>query len=338
MENAGRQIDNEEFAQALQAAEGLGTAATRADIIENLKTKEYVDSQLRPAVKGIRLIDILHRIKAESITSPELTGKLELHLSEVESGKRQAETFLEEVKEVATQVVEATRDFDFDLIYPNQDPIGPCPKCKEPVYEKAWFYGCHESTRRSDTKKTCEVLFWKDNYGRYLDRRTLRILLTEGVTAELDGFKNANGQSYKAVLNLDGYQIVRKPVIGSEEESSELANVVVNEEPLGPCPLDDHENCKVVESKAEFICQTRLSAKNQGQISKGFLLPRFICKREMMRPEVIEFVKNGKTELLNGFISKKGRPFQATLKMDEGSGRFQFEFPERKPRAKKSED
>ena len=47
------------LASALKSAEGLGTAATRADIIENLKRKEYVDNALRPTPKGIRLIDVL---------------------------------------------------------------------------------------------------------------------------------------------------------------------------------------------------------------------------------------------------------------------------------------
>ena len=64
MENAGKQIEDEELAAVLHE-KGIGTPATRADIIENLIAKGYVvrlDKSLRPAVKGIRLIDTLNRI------------------------------------------------------------------------------------------------------------------------------------------------------------------------------------------------------------------------------------------------------------------------------------
>jgi DNA topoisomerase-3 len=86
MENAGSQIEDEDIAAALHE-KGIGTPATRADIIENLIAKGYVlrvDKALRPTVKGIRLIDTLRRIHADRLTSPELTGDIEFLLLVVE--------------------------------------------------------------------------------------------------------------------------------------------------------------------------------------------------------------------------------------------------------------
>ena len=157
----GRQVEDEELASVLNSAEGLGTAATRAEIIENLKAREYVDPDLRPTTKGIRLIDILHRIKAARLTSAELTARLELYLTEVEKGQRSVQEFMHEVSETANEVVEATRDFDYEGIYPNADPLGECPKCGRQVFEKAWFYGCEESTKRNG-KKACDFLVGKN--------------------------------------------------------------------------------------------------------------------------------------------------------------------------------
>lgn len=333
MENAGRQIDNEEYSEALHKAEGLGTAATRADIIENLKSKEYVDQSLRPTVKGIRLIDVLQRIHAETITSPELTGQLELFLSEVEAGKRTADEFMARIKDVTSEVVEAAKTFDFETIYPIVDPLGPCPKCKDPVYERAWFYGCQESTKRSDQPKKCDFLIWKDNFGRYIDRRTIRLLLSDGITGEMDGFRNSNGQTYKAILSLENNQIVRKPIAGSEENEDPNIVIEVNETPLGKCPLDDHDNCKVVETKTEFICERKKKEKEDGQMGKGFSMPRILCKREMKREEVLGYLDKGETEFLTGFISKKGRPFSAKL-MLQSTGGLAFQFPERAKKKK----
>jgi DNA topoisomerase-3 len=335
MENAGRQVVDEELAQALQKAEGLGTAATRADIIEGLKDREYVDQGLRPTVKGIRLIDVLERIKAGTLTSAELTAKLELHLSEVESGKRTSAQFMDEVKAIATGVVDATRNFDYDSIYPDIDPIGPCPKCKGPVYERAWFYGCKESTKRTDQAKSCDFLIWKDNYGRYMDRRTVFLLLTAGITGELDGFKSQSGQSYKAVLMIENGTVIRKAVEGSESSGApEGVSIELNEEPLGQCPIHDNEQCRVIETPAEFVCMTRKTERAAGhKTAPGFSFPRFICKREMKRDEVLQFMRDKETPFLNNFISKKGRPFSAKLRFQSNGG-FAFEFPERKKATK----
>jgi DNA topoisomerase-3 len=68
METAGRYIEDDELAAALHE-KGIGTPATRADIIENLIAKGYVLRQgksLRPTVKGVRLVDVLRRIQAEA--------------------------------------------------------------------------------------------------------------------------------------------------------------------------------------------------------------------------------------------------------------------------------
>ena len=116
MENSGHYVDDADLANALMGAEGLGTATTRADIIENIKNREYVDSRLRPTPKGIRLIDVLNRINARQITLVDLTEELELHLNEVESGGQSPEGFMSEIAVYAEEVVRSTREFDWDEI------------------------------------------------------------------------------------------------------------------------------------------------------------------------------------------------------------------------------
>lgn len=334
MENAGRQVEDESLASALNKAEGLGTAATRADIIENLKTREYVGKTLRPTVKGIRLIDILHRIGASRLTSAELTAKLEFFLSEVEDGKRLPNAFMSEIAEYTKEVVDQARDFDFDSIYPDQKPLGSCPKCHEEVFERAWFYGCRESTKRAG-KKNCDFLIWKDHNGRYINRAVVQDLLEKGKTEELDGFISANGTSYKAILALENGQLVRRNVLGSEESPEGFE---VNPEPIGACPIHQ-EDCRVVETAIDFVCETKLKARKEGDNNAaGFSFPRMLCKREVKRTEFSDYLLKKETEFLNGFISKKGRPFSAKLQMNEGGGGFTFVFPERTPKAKKSKD
>lgn len=339
MENAGKQVEDEELSSALKKAEGLGTAATRADIIENLKMKEYVDSQLRPTVKGIRLIDILSRINADRLTSAELTAQLEFHLNEVESGERTAESFMNEVKEITQNIVAAATDFDYDVIYPDKDELGKCPHDGNPVYERAWFYGCQEATKPADQQKQCEFLIWKDFYGRYIDRQTVSSLLNQGETAELDGFKSQSGQIYKAKLAIEDGKIVRIPVAGSEEDDPSVQGFEINSTPLGKCPIKScPDNCQIIETAREFVCETKKKGYDAGEkYPKGFSFPRVLCKREIERDMVIAFVEKGETPFIEKFISKKGRPFSAKLVMTPTGG-FTFAFPERAPRKKKGED
>jgi DNA topoisomerase-3 len=338
MENAGRQVEEEQLATALKNAEGLGTAATRADIIENLKLREYVDEQLRPTVKGLRLVDILHRIGVSRLTSAKLTAELELHLAEVEKGERSVEVFMGEIAAYAREVVEATKNFDFETIYPNENPLGTCPRCSGLVYEKAWFYGCEESLKRSGTKK-CEFLIWKDHNGRYINRGVVKQLLDCKETRVLDGFKSVSGTNYKAVLALEGGTIVRKQVDNSTEGAPEgQEGFEINPEPLGVCPVHKGD-CLVIETATDFICETKKKSRDQGSSrqGEGFGFPRTLCKREIKREEALPLVTTGETSFLTGFISKRGRKFSAKLRLDDKGG-VTFVFPERTGKKGKKEE
>lgn len=334
MENAGRHIENEELSQALRGADGLGTAATRADIIENLKNREYVDENLRPTPKGIRLIDILHRINASRLTSAELTAQLELHLNEVEEGKRSADEFMREIASYAKDVVDLTRDFSFEQIYPDENELGPCPNCGRPIFERAWFYGCTESTKRAE-KKACDFLIWKDFNGRYINPGVVKTLLNKKVTPELDGFKNANGKDYRAVLELSGGKLARRIVESTEEVSPENM-AAINTEPLGPCPAGCSPDCLVVETPMDFACQTRIKGREAGEKrGPGFTFPRMLCKRQLTREDALHFMQSKETAVIPDFISKKGRKFSAKLIMENDWTGFRFEFPPRVSKSKK---
>ena len=127
----------------------------------------------------------------------------------------------------------------------------------------------------------------------------------------------------------------------NEESASDQPEYDVNPEPLGRCPFE--EECRIVESPREYICERKLKeaefTKEELKQRKadgvpqscGFVFPRTICKREIVRDEAMPYVKEGKTELLTDFTSRFGRPFSATLVLKD-TGRHGFEFPPRKAR------
>jgi DNA topoisomerase-3 len=360
MENAGKQIDDEDLAAVLHE-KGLGTPATRAEIIENLIRKGYVvrvGKALRPTVKGIRLIDSLKRIHIDRLASPQLTGELEQHLLEVEKGGRTPERFLEEVTTYAVEVVERAKTFDYEELYGDDPPLGMCPYSGRPVVEDAWFYTCKKDPGTPREAKadpdcpnpTCPLLMWKDTSGRYLNREAIEALLKEGRTPELDGFTARNGRTYRGYLEIDEEEskLVVRSSGWNEESTSEIPEYEVNEEPLATCPAC--KKAQVVETSTQFICADKLKDETEWERKKaaaraagekaprrkpgekdqicGFVLPRTVCKREITRDEAQAYIQNGRTELMTDFTSRFGRPFSAVLFLKE-NGRHGFEFPPR---------
>jgi DNA topoisomerase-3 len=332
MENAGQQIDDEDLAAVLHE-KGIGTPATRAEIIENLIRKGYVvrlGKALRPAVKGIRLIDSLRRIQIDRLASPQLTGELEQHLLQVERGRRSASEFMEEITEYAVQVVERAKTFEYEELYADAEDLGPCPSCGGPVREMAWFYRCPDGR---SAEEDCPMRFWKDTSGRYLDRNSVRDLLKDGRTRTLDGFTARNGRTYRGHIEIDtdAYKLVVRSEGWNQESASDVPEYEVNTEPLAKCPVCCEAS--VIETPTEFSCADRLEEKEPDESGKkparcGFVMPRTVCKREITREEALFYIVHKRTELLTDFTSRFGRPFSATLFLKE-NGRHGFEFPPR---------
>jgi DNA topoisomerase-3 len=350
MENAGKAVDDENIAAALHE-KGLGTPATRAEVIENLIAKGYavrVGKGLRPTVKGIRLIDTLKRVNIARLASPALTGEIELHLNEVELGRRPAEDFINEMKDYAREIVEIARTFEYDEIYGGLPALGPCPSCGRDVYEQTWFFRCEEEPARDPD---CPMRFWKDTSGRYMDRGTIQTLLRDGMTGTLDGFTARNGRTYKGHLEIDRdeWKVLVRSEGWNEDGTNDQPDYDVNPDPLGRCPICDEQD--VVESPTQFICAGRLKIEEEADREEEearktddaprrkaaraarkeacpFVLPRTVCKREIERSEALVYLKGGRTDLLTDFTSRFGRPFSATLFLKE-NGRHGFEFPPR---------
>ena len=106
METAGRTLDDEELAEAMKDS-GLGTPATRAEIIETLLRREYLERQkkiLVPTEKGIHLIDRVH----PQVKSPALTGEWEAKLAGIQRGNGDLASFMQDIETYVTKVVKET--------------------------------------------------------------------------------------------------------------------------------------------------------------------------------------------------------------------------------------
>lgn len=137
METAGKLVDDESLREVMKE-NGIGRPSTRAAIIETLFKRNYirkVRKSLEPTPTGIELIGLIHE---ELLKSAELTGIWEKKLREIEQHKYEARQFLEELKQMVTEIV--TTVMNPDAI------IGkPCPLCgKGHIVKGKTAYGCSE--------------------------------------------------------------------------------------------------------------------------------------------------------------------------------------------------
>jgi DNA topoisomerase-3 len=103
METAGKTLDDRELSEAMKDS-GLGTPATRAEIIETLLRREYIvrmGKTLEATDKGIRLIEIVH----PHVKSPAMTGQWEAQLQRIQRGQGELGAFMKEIEEYVRGVV-----------------------------------------------------------------------------------------------------------------------------------------------------------------------------------------------------------------------------------------
>ncbi|HEY2542676.1 MAG TPA: DNA topoisomerase 3 [Gaiellaceae bacterium] len=208
METAGKLIDDEELREAMKES-GLGTPATRAEIIETLIRREYIERvgrDLQPTPKGLQVITMLEEHK---ITSPELTGSWEKKLSDIEHGTGDRGAFIDEIATFTKEIVGQIEALDKEKLRPERVELGLCPRCGaetgEIIRENSRAYGCTSWKNREEVG--CGFVIWKRVAGRTITPELARQLLEEGKTREvLSGFRSRNNKPFRArlILNDEG--------------------------------------------------------------------------------------------------------------------------------------
>lgn len=192
METCGKKIEDEEMRE-LMKDKGIGTSATRAEIINKLKSTGYVlvkGKTLYPTEKGINTINIL---PIDELKSAEFTGQIEYKLSLVEKGKMSDIDFMKEIKNlyfISVDKIES-KGSSTKIISNVDNSLGKCPVCKQGdiVHRKGKtydFYGC------SNFKGGCKFSIG-EIANKKLTENQVKTLLKKGETGTIKGFKKKDG-------------------------------------------------------------------------------------------------------------------------------------------------
>src|SRR5438477_8860399 len=306
MEGAGKLGEDEELREAMRA-NGLGTPATRAAIIEGLIFQEYVRRQGRELIataKGMALITRLRGIGVSALCSPEMTGEWEHKLKRIQEGEMKRKEFMAQIKDFTREIVEKAKNFEGDSVSGNFAPLEvKCPKCgKGPFDEDYRTFKC----------RSCGLIVWKTMAGRLFEAAEVETLLTEGKIGPLEGFRSKMGRPFTATVKL-GEEF--KPQF--EFENSDGAGAVMidpaRHEALGICPLCHKGQVYALDNS--YACENAVAAEKTCTLRVG----KVILQREIPKEQVQKLITTGKTDLLATFISKQGRPLSAHLKLEKGN-------------------
>src|SRR5215217_4620818 len=205
METAGKLIDDEELREAMKEG-GLGTPATRAETIETLIRREYIERVGRDLLATPKGIQVIAMLEQHPLTSPELTGDWEKKLADIEHGRGDRERFMSEIQDFTRETVEQIAELDKEKLRPERVELGLCPRCGaetgEIIKENSKAYGCTSWKSREETG--CGFVIWKRIAGRTLTPELARQLLEERRTREvLSGFRSRHGKPFRARLVLN---------------------------------------------------------------------------------------------------------------------------------------
>jgi len=316
MKTAGKQIENEELAEAMKER-GLGTPATQAGIIETLKKRGFIEAQKNYLVSTQRGREVI-ALMDEKVKSPEMTGEWEFKLSQVEKGKLTPIEFRDGIVNYVKELFEHLHQkyasqFERETV---TDAI-PCPKCSSPLEIAPWGYVCKNAE--------CGFKAGHTIAGRTLSHAEMRTLLRTGKSDLLSGFKSKKGTTFSATLTLgdDGN-------IGFEFSDDARAKTPTNYK----CPKCGKT---LLDSGNRLVCEGSDVTTSNNENGDPTLTPdtaptcdfvfyKTIAGHVMTDEEIAELFSNGTTQIISGFLTKKGTTFNAKVVWDKDfKATFAFE-------------
>ena len=171
---------------------GIGTPATRANIIETLILRDYIRRDRKsiiPTEKGLAVYEI---VKNKKIANAEMTGSWELALAAIEAGQMPAEKFAKGINSYVGTICEELLPLSSEQ---KSYPVYRCPKCgQQSVGIYAKVAKCrHETCGFYVFREVCSILLSEDN---------IRDLISSGRTPILKGLTSKAGKKFNARLVL----------------------------------------------------------------------------------------------------------------------------------------
>ena len=337
MENAGQLIEDEELRAQIKGS-GIGTSATRAEIIKKLVRVGYLNlnrkSQvLTPTMLGEMIFETVSMTVPE-LLNPKMTASWEKGLDGITRGTVDMGEYRAKLEDFIRRetLSMAQTDRKQELIKRIQPLTGresrgaaarkklgiKCPLCDGEVETTPFGYGC-SNYRTNGCKFSIGTIA-----GRDLTEEEVTKLLTEGRTEILNGFVSKSKKKFSAALiykkDENGVPSIQFDFSGNVPDVLEGVACPVCGEPIEIMPYG-------------YTCRRHRENPEACYFSIGK-----IAEKQLSKQDVEELIKNGHTQTLRGFKSKNGKKFDAVLTLTEEDGRKKLKFDFEHVEAKKVKD
>lgn len=337
MENAGQLIEDEELRAQIKGS-GIGTSATRAEIIKKLVRVGYLNlnrkSQvLTPTMLGEMIFETVSMTVPE-LLNPKMTASWEKGLDGITRGTVDMGEYRAKLEDFIRRetLSMAQTDRKQELIKRIQPLTGresrgaaarkklgiKCPLCGGEVETTPFGYGC-SNYRTNGCKFSIGTIA-----GRDLTEEEVTKLLTEGKTEILNGFVSKLKKKFSAALiykkDENGIPSIQFDFSGNVPDVLEGVACPVCGEPIEIMPYG-------------YTCRRHRENPEACYFSIGK-----IAEKQLSKQDVTELIKNGHTQTLRGFKSKNGKKFDAVLTLTEEDGRKKLKFDFEHVEAKKVKD
>lgn len=337
MENAGQLIEDEELRAQIKGS-GIGTSATRAEIIKKLVRVGYLNlnrkSQvLTPTMLGEMIFETVSMTVPE-LLNPKMTASWEKGLDGITRGTVDMGEYRAKLEDFIRRetLSMAQTDRKQELIKRIQPLTGresrgaaarkklgiKCPLCYGEVETTPFGYGC-SNYRTNGCKFSIGTIA-----GRDLTEEEVTKLLTEGRTEILNGFVSKLKKKFSAAL------IYKKDENGIPSIQFDFSGNVPDVLEGVACPVCG-ESIEIM--PYGYTCRRHRENPEACYFSIGK-----IAEKQLSKQDVTELIKNGHTQTLRGFKSKNGKKFDAVLTLTEEDGRKKLKFDFEHVEAKKVKD
>ena len=191
MENAGKEVKEDDKRKAMAEC-GIGTPATRANIIETLILRDYIrrdKKSIIPTEKGLAVYEI---VKDKKIANAEMTGSWELALAAIEAGKMPSDKFAQVINSYVGTICEELLSLSSEQ---KSYPVYRCPKCGQ---QSVGIYAKVAKCRH----ETCGFHVFREVCGIHLSEDNIRELISSRRTPILKGLTSKAGKKFNARLVL----------------------------------------------------------------------------------------------------------------------------------------
>lgn len=337
MENAGQLIEDEELRAQIKGS-GIGTSATRAEIIKKLVRVGYLNlnrkSQvLTPTMLGEMIFETVSMTVPE-LLNPKMTASWEKGLDGITRGTVDMGEYRAKLEDFIRRetLSMAQTDRKQELIKRIQPLTGresrgaaarkklgiKCPLCDGEVETTPFGYGC-SNYRTNGCKFSIGTIA-----GRDLTEEEVTKLLTEGKTEILNGFVSKSKKKFSAAL------VYKKDENGVPSIQFDFSGNV-------PDVLEGVA-CPVCGDSIEIMPYGYTCRRHRENPEACYFSIGKIAEKQLSKQDVTELIQNGHTQTLRGFKSKNGKKFDAVLTLTEEDGRKKLKFDFEHVEAKKVKD